>query len=54
VDEENCTGCTVCAKNCPVDAISGERKELHHIDQEACIRCGVCYTKCKFEAINLS
>jgi NADH-quinone oxidoreductase subunit F len=54
VDEENCTGCTVCAKNCPVDAISGERKELHHIDQEACIKCGVCYNKCKFEAINLS
>ena len=54
VNEENCTGCTVCAKNCPVDAISGERKELHHIDQEVCIKCGVCYTKCKFEAINLS
>ena len=54
VDEENCTGCTVCAKNCPVDAISGERKEIHHIDQDVCIKCGVCYTKCKFEAINLS
>ncbi len=54
VDEENCTGCTVCAKNCPVDAISGERKEIHFIDQEACIKCGVCYTKCKFEAIKLS
>ncbi len=54
VDEENCTGCTVCAKNCPVDAISGGRKEIHHIDQEKCIKCGVCYTKCKFEAIKLS
>ncbi|MEE4257302.1 MAG: NADH-quinone oxidoreductase subunit NuoF [Bacteroidales bacterium] len=54
VNEENCTGCTVCAKNCPVDAISGERKEIHHIDQDVCIKCGVCYTKCKFEAINLS
>jgi NADH-quinone oxidoreductase subunit F len=54
VDETNCTGCTVCAKNCPVDAISGARKELHHIDQDICIKCGVCYTKCKFEAINLS
>jgi len=53
VDEENCTGCTVCAKNCPVDAISGERKELHFIDQELCIKCGLCYTKCKFDAINL-
>ncbi len=54
VHEENCTGCTVCAKNCPVDAISGGRKEIHHIDQDACIKCGVCYTKCKFEAITLS
>ena len=54
VDEDNCTGCTVCAKNCPVDAISGERKQLHFIDQEVCIKCGVCYTKCKFEAIKLS
>ncbi len=54
VDETNCTGCTVCAKNCPVDAISGARKEIHHIDQDICIKCGVCYTKCKFEAIKLS
>ncbi len=54
VDENNCTGCTVCAKNCPVDAISGERKGIHHIDQEKCIKCGVCYTKCKFDAIILS
>lgn len=54
VDENNCTGCTVCAKNCPVDAISGERKQVHHIDQDKCIKCGVCYTKCKFEAIKLS
>lgn len=53
VDEEKCTGCTVCAKNCPVDAISGERKEVHHIDQELCIKCGVCYSKCKFDAIKL-
>ena len=54
VDEKNCTGCTVCAKNCPVDAISGARKEIHHIDQDVCIKCGVCYTKCKFDAIKLS
>jgi len=54
VDEDNCTGCTVCAKNCPVDAISGARKELHFIHQDVCIKCGVCYTKCKFEAIKLS
>ncbi len=54
VIEENCTGCTVCAKNCPVDAIDGERKELHFIRQDACIKCGVCYDKCKFDAIKLS
>ncbi len=50
---DNCTGCTVCAKNCSVDAIIGERKEVHFIEQEKCIQCGVCYTKCKFEAISI-
>ena len=54
VDPEKCTGCTVCAKNCPVDAIDGERKEVHFIRQDACIKCGLCYTKCKFDAIVLS
>lgn len=51
---ENCTGCTVCAKNCPVNAIEGERKKLHFIHQDVCIKCGVCFTKCKFNAITLS
>ena len=51
---ENCTGCTVCAKNCPTEAITGERKQVHFIVQELCIKCGMCYTKCKFEAIKLS
>lgn len=50
---ENCTGCTVCAKNCSVDAIIGGRKEVHFIDQDKCIKCGVCLTKCKFEAISV-
>ncbi|MEA3444153.1 MAG: NADH-ubiquinone oxidoreductase-F iron-sulfur binding region domain-containing protein, partial [Bacteroidota bacterium] len=49
-----CTGCTVCAKNCPVDAISGERKEIHFIDQDVCTHCGICYSKCKFDAISIS
>lgn len=54
IDPEKCTGCTVCAKNCPVDAIRGERKEVHTIDQEVCIKCGLCYTKCNFDAVILS
>lgn len=54
VHKENCTGCTVCAKNCPVNAIEGERKQLHFIKQDICIKCGVCFTKCKFNAISLS
>jgi NADH-quinone oxidoreductase subunit F len=51
---ENCTGCTVCAKKCPTDAIRGERKGVHFIEQDKCIKCGVCYSRCKFEAISLT
>lgn len=54
VDSEKCTGCMVCLKNCPVKAITGERKNPHFIHQETCTRCGVCYSKCKFDAILLS
>ncbi len=46
-----CTGCMVCGRQCPVDAISGEKKQLHVIDQEDCIKCGVCRDVCKFDAV---
>ncbi len=52
--EDLCTGCTLCFRNCPVGAISGERRQPHFIDQTLCIKCGVCFEKCKFNAITLS
>ena len=48
---DKCRGCTLCAKKCPVDAISGYPKNPHVIDKEKCIRCGACYNMCKFSAI---
>ena len=54
IEEKKCVGCTLCAKNCPVEAISGTRKKPHQIDPNKCIKCGKCLEVCKFEAVQVN
>ena len=51
---DKCTGCTLCAKKCPVKAITGELKGVHKIDQDKCTKCGICMSVCKFNAVHLT
>ncbi|MDH7506294.1 MAG: NADH-ubiquinone oxidoreductase-F iron-sulfur binding region domain-containing protein [Candidatus Thermoplasmatota archaeon] len=54
INIEKCTGCHVCARNCPVDAIRGEIKQKHEIDHNKCIKCGICQISCKFDAVEVT
>ena len=53
IDPARCKGCTMCARNCPAKAISGEAKSPHVIDTVLCVKCGTCLGKCKFKAISV-
>lgn len=51
IDPAKCIGCTACSRKCPVNAISGEKKQPHTIDVDLCIKCGACKDACRFDAV---
>jgi NADH:ubiquinone oxidoreductase subunit F (NADH-binding)/(2Fe-2S) ferredoxin len=53
IDPEACTGCTLCAKKCPQECITGQKKQTHVIDESKCIKCGVCKDVCNFDAVRV-
>jgi len=53
IDPKACTGCTLCAKRCPQQCISGEPKKTYVIDESKCIKCGLCKDVCNFNAVNI-
>lgn len=53
IDVDKCSGCTICAKKCPTDAIIGARKTPHFIVEDKCIGCGTCAEVCKFDAVSI-
>lgn len=54
IDAAKCNGCGACKRRCPVEAITGEKKQPHILNAETCIRCGICYDRCKFDAVVIS
>jgi len=51
IDPEKCKGCGLCAKKCPADCITGEKKKPYTLEQSKCLKCGECFTACKYDAV---